>query len=170
MINFLFATLKISVCLVVLLFTAGEGFALPPCEGDDENKWQNCEGTVTYKSGNEYFGEWKGGKRFLFDRDRRDGMPKGYMISAHRSEADPVKRAAYLKTAASALEGAGGIFLAKAGRVEARENGVAGRTILIEFESYDAAIAAYESEAYQEALRALDGGADRDIRLFEGVD
>jgi uncharacterized protein (DUF1330 family) len=97
-------------------------------------------------------------------------MPKGYMISAHRSDGDPVKRAAYLKTAASALEGAGGRFLAKAGRVEARENGIAGRTVLIEFESYDAAVAAYESEAYQEALRALDGGADRDIRLFEGVD
>ena len=40
---------------------------------------------------------------------------------------------------------------------------------MIEFESYEAAIAAYESESYQEALRALDGGADRDIRLFEGL-
>ena len=40
---------------------------------------------------------------------------------------------------------------------------------MIEFESYEAAIAAYESKAYQEALRVLDGGADRDIRLFEGL-
>lgn len=97
-------------------------------------------------------------------------MAKGYMISAHRSEADPVKREAYLKTASAALEAAGGKFLAKAGRVEARENGIAGRTVLIEFKSFEAAVAAYESDAYQEALRALDGGADRDIRLFEGMD
>jgi uncharacterized protein (DUF1330 family) len=101
---------------------------------------------------------------------RRDTLAKGYMISAHRSEADPEKRAAYLKIAGAALESAGGKFLAKAGRVEARENGIAGRTVLIEFESYEAAVAAYDSEAYQEALRALDGGADRDIRLFEGVE
>ena len=96
-------------------------------------------------------------------------MPKGYMLSAHRSEGDPVKRAAYLKTAVSALEAAGGKFLAKGGKVQARENGIAGRTILIEFDSYQAAVAAYDSEAYKQALHALDGGAGRDIRLFEGV-
>ena len=97
-------------------------------------------------------------------------MAKGYMLSAHRKEADPVKREAYMKLASSALEAAGGKFLAKGGRIEARENGLAERTILIEFISYEAAIAGYECEAYQEALRALDGGADRDIRLFEGLD
>jgi uncharacterized protein (DUF1330 family) len=75
-----------------------------------------------------------------------------------------------MKLASFALEAAGGKFLAKGGRIEARENGLAERTILIEFISYEAAIAGYESEAYQEALRALDGGADRDIRLFEGLD
>ena len=97
-------------------------------------------------------------------------MPKGYMISAHRKEADPVKRAAYLKLAGAAIETAGGRFLAKGGRVQARENGIAGRTILIEFDNYKAALDAYDSEPYKEALRALDGGADRDIRLFEGVE
>ena len=38
-----------------------------------------------------------------------------------------------------------------------------------EFESFAKAIEAYESEDYQKALQALDGGADRDIRIFEGV-
>ena len=46
MIKFPVAALTISVCLVVLLFTAGESLALPPCQGDDESKWQNCEGTL----------------------------------------------------------------------------------------------------------------------------
>ena len=92
------------------------------------------------------------------------------MISAHRKEADPVKRAAYLELAGPAIEAAGGRFLAKGGRVQARENGLAGRTILIEFDSYEAAVAAYDSKLYKEALRALEGGADRNIRLFEGVE
>ena len=54
--------------------------------------------------------------------------------------------------------------------VVAKENGLAERTILIEFESFEAAVNAYESEAYQKALKLLSGGADRDVRLFEGVD
>jgi len=97
-------------------------------------------------------------------------MPKGYMISAHRSPADPEKSAAYRELAKPALEAAGGKFLAAGGQVVAHENGISERTILIEFESFEAAVAAFESEAYQAAIRALDGGADRDIRLFEGVE
>ena len=96
-------------------------------------------------------------------------MPKGYMISAHRSERDPVKGAAYSELAEDAMIAAGGRFLAKGGKVVAKENGIVQRTILIEFDSFDAALAAYESEAYQKALEALSGGADRDVRLFEGI-
>ena len=91
------------------------------------------------------------------------------MISAHRSTANPEKATAYRALALPAMESAGGKFLAAGGRVVAKENGREERTILIEFESFEAAVAAYESDAYQAALAALDGGADRDIRLFEGV-
>ena len=44
--------------------------------------------------------------------------------------------------------------------------------MLIEFESVEAAVAAYDSEAYQEALRALGDGADRDMRVVtaDGAD
>ena len=96
-------------------------------------------------------------------------MPKGYMISAHRSEADPIKRAAYLELAVPAIKAAGGKILSKGARVVAKENGLAQQTVIIEFESFEAAVAAYESEDYQKALDALDGGSDRDIRLIEGV-
>ena len=51
----------------------------------------------------------------------------------------------------------------------AKENGLAQTTTVIEFESFEAAVAAYESEDYQNALEALAGGSDRDIRLIEGV-
>ena len=97
-------------------------------------------------------------------------MAKGYMISAHRSEADPEKRAAYLELAAPALLAAGGKFLAAGdSRVVAKENGIEQRTVLIEFDSFEAAVAAYESDAYQKALDVLAGGANRDVRLFEGI-
>ena len=96
-------------------------------------------------------------------------MPKGYMVSAHRSEADPDKRAAYLELAGPAIEATGGKILSKGARVVAKENGLAQQTVIIEFESFEAAVAAYESKDYQKALEALAGGSDRDIRLIEGV-
>ena len=96
-------------------------------------------------------------------------MPKGYMISAHRSEADPVKRAAYLELAGPAIEANGGKILSKGARVVAKENGLAQQTVIIEFESFEAGVAAYESKGYQKALEALAGGSNRDIRLIEGV-
>jgi len=43
------------------------------------------------------------------------------------------------------------------------------RTILVEFDSYDIARSAHECEAYQKALQALGGGAERDFRIVEGV-
>ena len=39
---------------------------------------------------------------------------------------------------------------------------------VLEFPSVDAAVATHDSEAYQEALRALGDGADRDLRVVPG--
>ena len=58
-------------------------------------------------------------------------MPKGYMLSAHRREADPDKRAAYLELAKPAILLAGGTFLSTGEKVVAKENGLAERTVLI---------------------------------------
>ena len=49
------------------------------------------------------------------------------------------------------------------------ENGIAQQTVIIEFETYQKAVDFIDSEDYQNALKALDGGADRDCRVFEGV-
>jgi uncharacterized protein (DUF1330 family) len=43
------------------------------------------------------------------------------------------------------------------------------RTVLIEFESVERAVAAHDSAAYQAALSALGDGAEREIRIIEGV-
>ena len=95
-------------------------------------------------------------------------MPKGYFLSAHRSPANPEKRNAYLALAAPAIEKYEGKMLASTNIVEAHENGVEEQTVLLEFESIEKVKSFYYSDEYQSALKALDGGADRDIRIFEG--
>lgn len=97
-------------------------------------------------------------------------MAKAYWISAYRSISNPEALAAYAKLAGPALTAAGGTFLARNEAAVTKEAGVKQRTVLIEFESVDAALAAYNSPAYQEAIRALGtGAAERDIRIVEGV-
>ena len=64
------AALTISVFSVVPLFTAGEGFALPPCQGSyDKTTWTNCvgstilpEGATPVNTGDHYQGAWINGK------------------------------------------------------------------------------------------------------------
>jgi uncharacterized protein (DUF1330 family) len=41
---------------------------------------------------------------------------------------------------------------------------------VIEFDSVETAVATYESAAYQEALRVLGDGAQRDLRIIEALD
>ena len=95
---------------------------------------------------------------------------KGYWIVAYRDIRDPQKLADYVRLAVPALEAAGGRpLLSSEGTMEVHEAGMAMRTVLIEFASVAQAIAAHDSPAYQEALRALGNGADRDMRIVEGV-
>jgi uncharacterized protein (DUF1330 family) len=67
------------------------------------------------------------------------------------------------------MEAAGGRFLARGNPAAAFEAGTTLRTTLIEFPSVDAAVAAYQSPAYQQALRVLGDAAEREIRIIEGV-
>jgi uncharacterized protein (DUF1330 family) len=96
-------------------------------------------------------------------------MAKAYWISAYRSISNPDALAAYAKIAGPAIQAAGGRFLARGVAAAVYENGIKERTTLIEFDSVEAAIAAHDSPGYQEALRALAGGADREIRIVEGA-
>ena len=54
-------------------------------------------------------------------------------------------------------------------KLTVHESDINQSTVLIEFNTYDEAMNAYHSVDYQEALLALDNGADRDIRIFEGI-
>jgi uncharacterized protein (DUF1330 family) len=96
-------------------------------------------------------------------------MAKAYWVATYRSIADPDALAAYAKLAGPAIAAGGGRMLARGVPAQVYEAGLQQRTVLIEFDSVEAARAAHDSPAYQEALAALSGGADRDIRIVEGL-
>jgi uncharacterized protein (DUF1330 family) len=96
-------------------------------------------------------------------------MPKAIWVSAYRSVSDPEKLAAYAKLAGPSLTAAGGRFLARGTPSKTYEAGLMQRTVVIEFDSVEAAIAAHDSPGYKAALDALGDGAERDIRIIEGV-
>jgi uncharacterized protein (DUF1330 family) len=96
-------------------------------------------------------------------------MPKAYWVSAYRAVTNPDKFAAYAKLAGPALTAGGGRFLARGEAAVVYELGLKQRTVLVEFDSVEQAVAAHDSPAYQEALAALGDGADREIRIIAGL-
>jgi len=96
-------------------------------------------------------------------------MPKAYWVSAYHEIHDEEKLAAYAKIAGPAVLAAGGRFLTRGVAAKAFEAGKVQRTTVIEFDSLDQAIAAHETPEYKEALKALEGGVTRDLRIVEGV-
>ena len=98
-------------------------------------------------------------------------MAKAYWITTYRSIAKPEAVAAYARIAGPALLQAGGRFLARGIAARTMENGIKQRTVIIEFDSVDRAVAAYNSPGYKKALAALGKDlADRDIRIVEAVE
>lgn len=97
-------------------------------------------------------------------------MKKGYWTVAYRAISDESAVKAYAALATPTIQSFGGRFLTRStDRIEAHKAGLRLRTVVIEFDSYDESLAAYESEAYQKALQALGSGAERDHRIVEGV-
>ena len=96
-------------------------------------------------------------------------MAKGYWIATYRSIKNPDALAAYAKLAGPAIQSGGGRFLARGNPSKTYEAGLDQRVVVIEFDSVQAAVAAHDSPGYQAALKALAGGAERDIRIVEGA-
>jgi len=96
-------------------------------------------------------------------------VAKAYWISVYRQVTDPGKLTAYAKLAGPAIEAGGGRFLARGTAARAYEAGMLERAVVIEFESVEAAVATHDGPAYQAALAALDGGAERDLRIVPGA-
>jgi len=96
-------------------------------------------------------------------------MAKAYWIASYRSVSDPEALARYARLAGPVIEGQGGRILALGLPARVYEAGVAQRLVIVEFASVAAAIATYESPAYQELCAILEGAVERDLRIVEGV-
>ena len=96
-------------------------------------------------------------------------MAKGYWIAnnlVHDSEAYK----AYQKANAGPLHEFGGRFLVRAGRQMTPEGAMHPRSVIIEFPSYEDAVACYESVSYQDALAIRQPIADTNLIIVEGYD
>src|ERR1700731_4454275 len=96
-------------------------------------------------------------------------MAKAYWVATYRSISDPEALAGYAKLAGPAIQAAGGRFLARGNAAKAYEAGLIQRVVIVEFDSVEKAAAAHDSEGYPAALKVLGKGADRDLRIVEGV-
>jgi len=96
-------------------------------------------------------------------------MAKGYWLTFYRSISNPAALSEYAKVAAPAIQAHGGRFVARGVPVKTYENGLSQRTVVIEFDSVERAIACYESPEYQAAVKLLEGACERDLRMVEGA-
>ena len=97
-------------------------------------------------------------------------MPKGYWVTIYRKISDPKKLAAYAEMAPKATAPFGGKYLARGTAANAYEAGLKDRIVISEFPSAEQARACYESAGYQNALKALGDGAERDVRIVAGLE
>ena len=96
-------------------------------------------------------------------------MPKVYVVTSYHSISDPKKFVAYAKMGPAAVAPFGARILTR-GAVAAYEHGRKERIVIVEYPSLEKAIAARNSAAYGEALKALGDSAARDVRIVEGLE
>jgi uncharacterized protein (DUF1330 family) len=97
-------------------------------------------------------------------------MKKGYWVVAYRTVGDEATMKSYGALASAALGQFEARLLVGSGNaVTALEAGLKQLTVVVEFDSYDQALAAYESADYKKALVALGSSVERDFRIVEGV-
>ena len=95
-------------------------------------------------------------------------MTKAYSVVTYKNISDADSFAAYAQIAGPAIEAKGGRFIARGAPAEILEGSNDNRVVVIEFESVEAALAAYRSSWYQSAMEALGNGAERDYRIIPG--
>ncbi|GHG90561.1 DUF1330 domain-containing protein [Pseudodonghicola xiamenensis] len=96
-------------------------------------------------------------------------MPKGYWV-AHVDVDDPQAYEAYRAANAAPFAEYGAKFLVRGAPQEQREGQCRQRTVVIEFDSYEKAVACYESAGYQAAKALRDPVSTGDLIIVEGYD
>ena len=96
-------------------------------------------------------------------------MPKGYWMF-HVTVNDPQTYQEYIARDAPVFARYGGRFLARGGAFEALEGPARQRHVIIEFDSYETALAYYHSPEYQAAAEFRHRSAIADLVIVEGVE
>ena len=94
---------------------------------------------------------------------------KGYWL-VHVDIHDPEGYKPYQAANATAFGKYGARFLVRGGRSEITEGKPRSRAVVLEFPSYEAALACYRSPDYQAAKALRQGKADADVVVVEGYD
>lgn len=95
-------------------------------------------------------------------------MPTALWI-AHVTVTDAEAYGAYAKAAGPAIADHGGVFLARGGRYVQLEGNDRARNVVARFPSVEAAVACYNSPAYQAALAHARGASVRDLVVVEEI-
>ncbi len=96
-------------------------------------------------------------------------MSKGYWI-AHVDVDDMEKYKDYIAANAGPFGAYGARFLVRGGAREVKEGAARARTVVIEFPSYEDALACYESDGYQKAKALRDPVSFGDLVIIQGYD
>jgi uncharacterized protein (DUF1330 family) len=97
-------------------------------------------------------------------------MQKGYWVVEYRKVPDMTTVKNYAALLMPMLDKFGGrMLVSPTSVVTAEEAGAEQMTIVIEFDSYEIALAAYQSDDHKKMLAALGSGVERDFRIAEGV-
>lgn len=86
---------------------------------------------------------------------------------AHVTVHDAEAYGEYARRATVAIGDHGGVFLARGGRFVQLEGVERPRNVVARFPSVDAAVACYDSPAYQEALSYAKGASTRELLVVE---
>ena len=95
-------------------------------------------------------------------------MPKGYWI-ARIDVKDPEIYKSYIEAATPSYRKYGAKFLVRGGKCEAVEGPGRGRNVIIEFDSYEQAMACYRSPEYQAAAKFRRKASLGEILVVEGA-
>ena len=94
---------------------------------------------------------------------------KGYWI-VHIDVQDAEGYKPYMAACQAPFGAFGARYLVRGGRQEIVEGASRGRTVVVQFPSYDAALACHRSDGYQAAKKLRDGKAAFDLVVVEGYD
>jgi uncharacterized protein (DUF1330 family) len=96
-------------------------------------------------------------------------MPKGYWI-VHVDVTDAEAYKDYIAANGAAFAKYGARFLVRAATHQVVEGASRARQVVIEFPTYETALACYRSPEYQAALRLRERASEADLVIAEGYD